>query len=182
MADLGRQRERRVRTGRQQSVAVVALVGLGLVAVALGLAATGRAAGPAFIYPPDLAVAVVRQVTPADPCAVPAGGAITVTVSITNGDAAAVRGFYYSDQIPNDWPVETLDVVVDGIPVADYAYEMGSQDQVQDGFTPHRWALEVPQGGGVFSPTHPILAGGGTARIVYAMIKGGEGCLLDHDA
>jgi PKD repeat protein len=43
----------------------------------------------------------------------------------------------------------------------------------------------MPQGGGVFSPTHPIPASGGTARIVYTMVVSegtGSDYSLGHDA
>jgi len=129
-----------------------------------------------YIYPPEKSILVNRSFEPDAFSAVSNGGAITVTIDVTNNEAVDLRGFYYSDQTPNGWEVNTLSVSVNGSPIADYAYGQGYADEVYTGLTPHRWALETPQGDGAFSPIHPIPASSGTARIVYNMIvSGGTG-------
>jgi hypothetical protein len=133
---------------------------------------------------PDRDILVHRSLEPSDLSAVSNGGSITVTIDITNNEDVALRGLYYSDQVPNGWAVSTIDVSVDGAPIADYAYREGDADEVDTGFTPSRWALELPQGAGLFSPTHPIPASGGTARIVYTMLVSpgtGDDYAIEHD-
>jgi uncharacterized repeat protein (TIGR01451 family) len=127
----------------------------------------------ALIYPHDKSVFVSHSIEPDSFFIVQSGEAITVTVAITNSEEVALRGFYYSDQVPSGWAVDTTGVTVNGSLVVDYVYRQGYPDQVYTGFTPHRWALEVPQGDGAFSPTHPISASIGTAQITYTMIVSG---------
>ncbi len=166
---------------------------LALFAVLVGvLAVVGLVCAPrieaallAFVYPPDAQVDVSRTIEPAQWWKVGAGGVMTVTIDVVNDAAVPLRGFYYSDQVADDWVVGTAQVVVNGLPIADYVYSEGSSGQVADGLTPRRWAFETPQGGGFFSPTHPIPASGGTARLVYTMLVGEGGGIeyaLDGDA
>jgi uncharacterized repeat protein (TIGR01451 family) len=149
---------------------------LGLLAVAIAILAAPhlRAALFAYVYPPDKAVLVNRSIEPDRFFAVRSGDTITVTVVITNNEAVPLRGLYYSDQVPNGWVVNTAKVAVNRALVEDYAYRQGYASQIYAGFTPHRWALEMPQGSPVFSPTHPIPASGGTAQITYTMIVSGS--------
>jgi PKD repeat protein len=138
-----------------------------------------------YIHPPDKNILVNRSFEPDDFSAVSSGSAVTVTIDATNSEDVALRGFYYSDQVPNGWVVSTASVSVSGSPIVDYTYGQGYANEIYTGFTPHRWALEMPQGEGVFSPTHPIPASGGTARIVYTMIvSGGTGSdyAIGHEA
>jgi uncharacterized repeat protein (TIGR01451 family) len=129
-----------------------------------------------YIYPPDKDIVVSRTFDPADFSTVGSGDPITVTVGISNNEGVDLRGLYYSDQVPNGWTVSTVGVTVNGSSIGDYAYEQGVADEISVDFTPHRWALEVPRGGGAFSPTHPIPASGGMAEIVYRMVVvGGAG-------
>ena len=156
----------------------VTFVLLALFTAGVGMVSVPRihAAFLTYIHPPDKNVLVNRSFEPDDFSAVSSGSAVTVTIDVTNSEDVALRGFYYSDQVPNGWVVSTASVSVGGSPIVDYTYGQGYADEIYTGFTPHRWALEMPQGGGVFSPTHPIPASGGTARIVYTMIvSGGTG-------
>jgi len=130
-------------------------------------------------------VLVNRSFNPGDFSAVGNGDVITVTVNVTNTEEVDLRGFYYSDQAPNEWKVTAASASVNGSSIADYAYERGNADEIYTDFTPYRWALETPQGAGVFSPTHPIFASSGTARIIYTMVvSGGTGgdYSTEHDA
>jgi PKD repeat protein len=168
----------------KSAVALILLVAWA-VSVGLFLARRIHAAPLNHTYPPDKNIVVNQSFEPDGFSAVSSGNAIMVTVVVTNNEDVALRGFYYSDQVPNGWTVDTAGVSVNGSPVADYVYSQGYADEVYIGFTPHRWALEMPQGDGVFSPTHSIPASGSTAQIVYTMIvSGGTGSdySLGHDA
>ena len=144
-----------------------------------------RAALVATVYPPGTNVSVSRSVAPGDLSAVSSGETITVVVDVVNGGDAPLRGFYYSDQVPSGWAVNTLDVTVNGSSIVDHSFEQGYPGEICTGCTPSRWALETPQGGGVFSAAHPIPASGSTARIAYRMtVAGGTGSdySLEHGA
>jgi uncharacterized repeat protein (TIGR01451 family) len=154
-----------------------------LILVAMLMAGTGvlfashlHAAYSTYVYPLDKNVLVTRSFEPNNFSTVSNGGSITVTVEVANNEDVALRGFYYSDQVPSGWVMNTASVSLGGSPIADYAYEQGYTAEIYPAFVPHRWALELPQGGGAFSPTHAIPAPGGTAQIVYTMIvSGGSG-------
>jgi hypothetical protein len=76
-------------------------------------------------------------------------------------------------------------VSLNGSNILDYTHKMGSVDEIHAGFTPYRWALEMPVGGSVFSPANAISASGGTAQITYVMlVSGGNGSdySVCHDA
>ncbi len=152
------------------------LVCIGIVLGVGLLAFPGRAAFIRFVYPSETDVRVSRSFEPAEFSSIENGGVITVTVDVVNNEDTPLHGFYCSDQVPSGWEVETIGVSVEGTSIEDYDYEQGSADDIYTGLTPHRWALEVPQGDGVFSPTHPITASGGTAQVIYRMIvNGGTG-------
>jgi len=156
----------------------VAFILLALFTAGVGIFSAPRihAALLSYIHPADKNILVNRSFEPDDFSAVTSGNVVTVTIDATNGEDVALRGFYYSDQVPNGWVVNTASVSVSGSPIADYTYGQGYADEIYTGFTPRRWAFELPQGEGVFSPTHPIPASGGTARIVYTMVvSGGTG-------
>jgi uncharacterized repeat protein (TIGR01451 family) len=150
------------------------LLGLFTVAIAIFAAPRLRAALFAYVYPPEKAILVNRSTEPDRFFAVRSGDTITVTVVITNNEATPLRGLYYSDQVPNGWVVNTTGVAVNDELIEDYTYGQGYASQIYAGFTPHRWALEMPHGSGVFSPTHPISASGGVAQITYTMIVSGS--------
>ena len=156
----------------------IASVLLPVLAVAVGtfFAARIHATLFTYTYPPNKDILVDRIFQPDDLSAVSSGQAITVTIDVTNNEEIPLRGFYYSDQVPNGWLVNTASVSVNGSPIADYTYGQGYANEVYTGLTPHRWALEMPEGSGVFSPTHLIPASGGTAQFIYTMIvSGGSG-------
>lgn len=175
------------RSGYVLRVACCVLVGaLGLIAGLGMLGAPRLHADPlGTVFPPDKSILVERAIEPADFANVSSGGTITVTIAITNNEDVALRGLYYSDQVPDGWAVGTANVSVNGSSIVDYTFEQGYAGEICAGFAPRRWALETPQGEGIFAPTHPILASGGTARIVFTMIvSGGTGgdYSAGHDA
>jgi uncharacterized repeat protein (TIGR01451 family) len=141
--------------------------------VGVSFASRLHAAPVTYVYPPDKAILVRRSIEPADCSTVGSGGVITVTVDVTNDEDVAMRGFYYSDQVPDGWAINTASISVNGSLVTDYTYTQSYAGAIYTGFTPHRWALEMPQGDGIFSPTHPVPASGGTVRIVYTMVVSG---------
>jgi hypothetical protein len=158
---------------RVMKAVVWIFLGVFVAGVGLSLAPCLYAEPVTYVYPPDKAILVRRSFEPADCSTVGSGGVITVTVDITNNEDVAMRGFYYSDQIPDGCMVNTAGISVSGSPIADYTYKQSYAGAVYTGFTPHRWALEMPQGDGIFSPIHPVLASGGTARIVYTLVVSG---------
>jgi uncharacterized repeat protein (TIGR01451 family) len=151
-------------------LALLVLVSIGIVCVPYVQAALLN-----YIYPPDRDIQVNRAFQPHDFSTLTSGDIITVTIEVTNTENVALRGFYYSDQLPNGWPIHTTEVSINGSPAAGYTYHCGAADEIYTGATPHRWAMETPVGGGVFSPTQPIPASGGTARIVYTLTVLGAG-------
>ena len=161
----------RTRISAVMVVLAVIVLGAGLLIAPRALASIIQ-----FLYPPDKGIVFSHSVEPAGYESLGHGETITVSVGVTNNETDNLRGFYFSDQIPNGWGVETVSASVDGVPVADFVYEQGSANEIYFDSTPHRWALEMPQGDGVFSPTHPVSSLGGTALVVYRMIvNGGQG-------
>jgi VCBS repeat-containing protein len=69
---------------------------------------------------------------------------ITVTVSFTNGEADDLRGFYYTEHVPEGLSIDTVSVKIDGVDVSGYTVESGSADEVYPGSVPYRWILETP--------------------------------------
>lgn len=152
------------------------LLGLLLLGAGVLLAPRLYAALFGYIYPAGRQIVIERSYQPAEFSSIGPGGCITATLLITNQESIDLRGFYYSDQVPTGWAMETVGVWIDGVPVTDYDYRPGSAGGIYPGTTAHRWSLELPQGGGSFIPAHPISALGGTARIVYRMtVASGQG-------
>jgi chitodextrinase len=82
-----------------------------------------------------------------------ASAPITVTVVLSNADAAALRGFCFVEQIPLGLTVSTLGVSVNGQAVTNCTSESGLLADVYPGFTPYRWVLETPA---AFSENDPV--------------------------
>jgi uncharacterized repeat protein (TIGR01451 family) len=98
---------------------------------------------------------------------------ITVTVTFTNSHtSSALRGFYYSEQIPQGVTVSTVSVKLDGIDVSNYTYEVGLSDAVYPSYTPHRWILETPPD---FTEDNPVPFGDSTLEIVYTVSSSARG-------
>lgn len=166
------------RLGRWLRAAAVVL-GLLVGRAGLHIAPHLYAAWITFLYPREESITFTRAVEPENYLGLGDGGVITVTNEIVNFESVDLRGFYFSDQAPNGWPVGTISVTVDGTPVLDFSYESGNSDEVYAGFTPHRWMLEVPQGDGSFSPANPVESSGGGARLVYTLLVQGQGSAYD---
>ena len=82
-----------------------------------------------------------------------AGGSILVTVSFTNLEVNDLRGFNYTEYIPDGLSVSTENVKIDASDVTNYVLEMGQVGSVYAGYVPFRWILETPFD---FSENNPI--------------------------
>jgi hypothetical protein len=104
------------------------------------------------------------------------GGTITVSVGFTNAEVRDLRGFYYTDQIPEGLSVETVSLRIDGDNIPNYRYDSGSAGEVYPGCRAFRWILETPSG---FQENNPI-ALGSTLEIVYS-VSSSEGGVFHLD-
>ena len=93
------------------------------------------------------------------------GETIRVTVTLSNLETAILRGFFYSDHIPQGLSVTTESVTVDGAPISGYTYESGGSGDVWTGSITHRWILETPIS---FTEDNPVPSGA-SVEIVYLL-------------
>lgn len=86
---------------------------------------------------------------------VPLGQSTDVTFQLDNDGENAIRGFYYTDNIPAELIVNTLSVQVDGetLTPSEYTYETGGVGSVYSGCRPYRWIIETPPG---FAEDNPV--------------------------
>jgi hypothetical protein len=96
---------------------------------------------------------------------------IVVTSTFTNGDAWAVRGFCYSEQLPSGLTATSMSVVLNGSPITNYTVESGMDGDVLAGCTPWRWVLELPDD---FVPANP-LAPQSTVQVIYSITASQSG-------
>jgi hypothetical protein len=113
---------------------------------------------------------ISRTFDPAPPIAV-VNDSITVTVRFTNSESITVRGFYYTEQIPQGLSINTVSVGIDGNDVSSYTLEYGSSGDVYPSYIPCRWILETPT---AFSENNPI-GSGVTLEIIYDVTSSQEG-------
>ena len=101
------------------------------------------------------------------------GEPIMVTVNFTNSEGNALRGFYYTEQIPDGLTVDTdsMTVTINGNAVSNYIFESGSAADMYDGCIPYRWVLETPA---AFDENNPIPPNY-TVEIVYSVSSTQEG-------
>ena len=73
---------------------------------------------------------------------------INVTVTFRNLEADDLRGFYYTEHVPEGLTVNTLNLrIFDGdieTEIAGYTLEFGASGDVYPGYVPYRWILETP--------------------------------------
>ena len=93
------------------------------------------------------------------------GETIRVTVTLSNLETAILRGFFYSEHIPQGLSVTTESVTVDGAPISGYTYESGGSGDVWTGSITHRWILETPIS---FTEDNPVPSGA-SVEIVYLL-------------
>jgi hypothetical protein len=89
------------------------------------------------------------------------GEPITVTVIFTNEEAYDLRGFYYTEQIPEQLWVDAVNIRVDGSDIS-YLFESGSSGEIYPGSIPYWWVIEIP----TFAENNPIPENS-TVVIVY---------------
>ena len=99
------------------------------------------------------------------------GEYITVTVSFTNEEAYDLRGFYYTEQIPDGLPVNTVSVRIDGSAISNCVAEYGSSGSVYSGSIPYWWVIETPTD---FAENNPIPQNS-TVDIVYSITSSQAG-------
>jgi len=90
---------------------------------------------------------------------------ITITVTFTNLEANALRGFYYADQIPEGLSINPVSVRIGGNDASSYIVESGSSGDVYAGYIPYRWVLEAPT---AFEEDNPVPQDS-TVEIVYSV-------------
>lgn len=100
-----------------------------------------------------------------------AGESIMVTVSFTNLEVNELRGFYYTEYIPDGLSVSTENVKIDASDVTNYVFEIGQVGNVYAGYVPFRWILETPSD---FSENNTINQSA-TLKIVYRITSSQAG-------
>jgi len=93
------------------------------------------------------------------------GDPITVTVTLTNLEAVALRGCYYGDHIPEGLDVTTGTVKIDANEVTNCLFETTWAGDVYSSCTTHRWILETPTS---FTQNNPVNTSA-TLEIVYTI-------------
>jgi uncharacterized repeat protein (TIGR01451 family) len=69
---------------------------------------------------------------------------IIVTATLTNAGTDTLRGFYFTDQLPSAFVVNTVDVILNGESLTNFSLEIAQDGDVYAGYTPWRWRLETP--------------------------------------
>ncbi len=90
---------------------------------------------------------------------------IRVTATFTNGGSGALRGFFFTEQVPTGLTVATLGVTLNGRAVTNYTLEAGYDGDVLPGYTPWRWRFESPTNFSELNPVPSAVA----AQIVFAI-------------
>ena len=103
----------------------------------LGLVGSARA----VTYPGGYALDFTRSF-PAGPQ--PVGVPVPVSASFAMDEDESLGSFYYSEQFPDWIAVGTVQVTVNGSPVA-YQYEMGDPGEVAPDVIAHRWVIGDPE-------------------------------------
>jgi hypothetical protein len=99
---------------------------------------------------------------------------IRVTATFTNGGSNALRGCFYSEQLPSELTVSTLSVTLNGQNLTNFTLETGRDGDVYAGLTPWRWRLETPTN---FTEAHP-LPGQAVFEIKFTLNSPIEGSFL----
>jgi uncharacterized repeat protein (TIGR01451 family) len=96
---------------------------------------------------------------------------ILVTAAFTNGGTNALRGFFYSEQLPSGLAVSTVSVTLNGQGITNFVLECGQDGDVYAGCTPWRWRLETATN---FTEAHPVPAQG-AVQISYTISSPTQG-------
>lgn len=125
-------------------------------------------AGPVLGFSSEDSVAVSRTF---DKLETSPGSQVTVTLSFTHSRGFDLRGFYYTDQVPSQLFVDTIDVRINGASISNYTFESGSAGDVYTNCIPYRWILETPP---FFEENSPIPSNS-SVEIVYSLSSSQEG-------
>ncbi len=96
---------------------------------------------------------------------------ITVKVNFKNNEIKDLRGFYYTEQIPEGLSVNTKSVKINSQEIADYIVESNGKHAVYTGYIPFRWILEEPP---LFEKNNPITASA-NLEIIYTISSSHSG-------
>ncbi len=96
---------------------------------------------------------------------------ILITATLTNGSAAELRGFYFTDQLPSTFTVKTLGIEVGGRMINNFTVETGCDGDVFPGYTPWRWRIETPS----FFMESNAIPPRATVQIRYAVSSSASG-------
>jgi hypothetical protein len=81
---------------------------------------------------------------------------ISVVASFTNQNPVALRGFYFTEQMPAGLDVDSYSATLNGQPLTNILFSAGLVDDVYPACAPYRWVLEEPAS---FSPSNAFPAG-----------------------
>ncbi len=106
----------------------------------------------------------------------PPGNSITVTMSFSNTELENLRGFYYTEHIPETLTVSTISVkIIDNNGnernISNYEFESGSSGDVYVGYISYRWIIETPF---AFDEINSVYSDY-TVEIIYTLSSSGEG-------
>ncbi|MFO1477587.1 MAG: hypothetical protein U1F98_13165 [Verrucomicrobiota bacterium] len=96
---------------------------------------------------------------------------VLATVWFTNGGAAALRGWCFSEQLPSALSASLVSVTVGGTTVTNAQTETGWDGDVLAGCTPWRCMLELPAD---FNPANPVAAQA-VVKVVYSITSSTAG-------
>ncbi len=69
---------------------------------------------------------------------------ITIKVQIFHSEEDDIRGFYYTEQTPEGFQVETKSIKIDDSEIVNYKFETGLNGEIYSGYYPCRWIIEIP--------------------------------------
>ena len=93
---------------------------------------------------------------------------ISVVASFTNQSPVALRGFYFTEQLPAGLSIDSCSVSLNGQVLTNILFSAGLVDDVYTGCIPYRWVLEEPAS---FSSANAFPAGAAltiTYRVTFS--------------
>ncbi len=119
----------------------------------------------AQVYPSSLNLSYQREFDPSN-LTIELGSPLRVTVSLVNNESTTYRGVYFTEQIHNNFSVQTIGVKINGIDVLNYQTSTGSVGDVYNNHIPYYWLLETPPN---YPENNPIQSGD-SLTIIYQLI------------
>ncbi len=95
------------------------------------------------------------------------GSTVIVTVKFSNFEEIDMKGFFYSEHIPENLQVAPISVSINGKSLSEdsYFFEPGSNGDIYEGYIPYRWILEKPP----FFDTDIPVPGNDYIKIIYSV-------------